>query len=167
VCELGWVVYKASKISQRWTCLCSLSCGSKHILELWLGIGDKHVAFYGLWPGMTSLELWLGKADEHEELLTCGSGWRVLSVWVCWLWQVGWKNILLMCFVICLFNIYVMIIWAHPICLCLAMIVYAVHVSRGYCRWSWWDLESEWGYCGEDFTIVFTVCILWFCKLLD
>jgi len=29
---------------------------------------------------------------------------------------------------------------AHPICLCLAMIVYAVHVSRWWCRWSWWGL---------------------------
>jgi len=27
-------------------------------LELWLGIGVKHVVF---------LELWLGMADEHEE----------------------------------------------------------------------------------------------------
>jgi len=27
-------------------------------------------------------------ADEHEKLLSCGSGWRVLSVWVCWLWSV-------------------------------------------------------------------------------
>jgi len=25
------------------------------------------MAFYGLWPGMTSFELWLGIADEHEE----------------------------------------------------------------------------------------------------
>jgi len=41
-----------------------------------------------------------------------------------------------MCFVICIFDIYVFIILAHPICLCLAMIVCAVHVSRGYCRWS-------------------------------
>ncbi|QCE14478.1 hypothetical protein DEO72_LG11g1479 [Vigna unguiculata] len=45
-------------------------------LELWLGIGVKHVAFLELWLGMTSLELWLGMADEHEELLSCGSyGW--------------------------------------------------------------------------------------------
>jgi len=35
---------------------------------------------------MTNLELWLGMADEHEKLLSCGSGWRVLSMWVCWLW---------------------------------------------------------------------------------
>jgi len=35
---------------------------------------------------MTSLELWLGMADEHEELLSCGSGWQVLPVWMCWLW---------------------------------------------------------------------------------
>jgi len=49
-------------------------------LKLWLEIGLKHVAFLGLWPGMTSLELWLGIADEHEELLSCGSGWRVLSM---------------------------------------------------------------------------------------
>jgi len=49
-------------------------------LELWLGIGVKHVTFSGLWPEMTSLELWLGIADEHEELLSCGSGWRTLPV---------------------------------------------------------------------------------------
>jgi len=34
------------------------------------------------------LELWLGMADEHEEPLSCGSGWRVLPVSVCWLWPV-------------------------------------------------------------------------------
>jgi len=60
-----------------------MGCGSERILELWLRIGVKHVGFYGLWPGMTSLELWLGIADEHEEPLSCGSGWRV-----CWLWPV-------------------------------------------------------------------------------
>ena len=47
-------------------------------LELWLGIGVKHVAFLELWLEMASLELWLGMADEHEELLSCDSGWRVL-----------------------------------------------------------------------------------------
>jgi len=35
---------------------------------------------------------------------------------------------------------YVLIILAHPICLCLAMIVYTVHGSIWYCRWSWWGL---------------------------
>jgi len=44
------------------------------------------VAFLELWLRMTNLELWLGMADEHEKLLSCGSGWRVLSMWVCWLW---------------------------------------------------------------------------------
>ena len=43
-----------------------MGCGLERILELWLGIGVKHVAFYGLWPRMTSLELRLGIADEHE-----------------------------------------------------------------------------------------------------
>jgi len=42
-------------------------------LELWLGIGVKHVAFLELWLGMASLEWWLRMADEHEELLSCGS----------------------------------------------------------------------------------------------
>ncbi|QCD89515.1 hypothetical protein DEO72_LG4g461 [Vigna unguiculata] len=42
--------------------------------------GVKHVVFLELWLGMTSFELWLGMADEHEGLLSCGSGWRVLSV---------------------------------------------------------------------------------------
>ena len=41
--------------------------GLERIFELWLGIGVKHMAFYRLWPGMTSLEMWLGIADEHEE----------------------------------------------------------------------------------------------------
>jgi len=27
-------------------------------------------------------------ADEHVELLSCGSGWRVLPMWVCTLWRV-------------------------------------------------------------------------------
>ena len=49
-------------------------------IELWLGIGVKHMAFSELWLRMTSLELWLRIADEHEELLSCGSGWRVLPV---------------------------------------------------------------------------------------
>ena len=63
--------------------------GPERILELWLEIGVKHVTFYGLRPGMTSLELrpgmtslelWLGITDEHEEPLSYGSGWRVLLV---------------------------------------------------------------------------------------
>jgi len=49
-------------------------------LELWLGIGVKHVVFLELWLGITSLDLWLGMADEREELLSVGSGWRVLPV---------------------------------------------------------------------------------------
>jgi len=44
-----------------------MGCGPERILELWLRIGVKRVAFYGLWRGMTSFELWLGIADEHEE----------------------------------------------------------------------------------------------------
>ena len=44
-------------------------------LELWLGIGVKHVVFLELWLGITSLELWLGMANEHEELL----GWLELA----------------------------------------------------------------------------------------
>ena len=57
-----------------------MGCGLERILRLWPRIGVKHVAFYGLWPGMTSLELWLGIANEHEEPLSCGLGWRVLPV---------------------------------------------------------------------------------------
>ncbi|QCD78709.1 hypothetical protein DEO72_LG1g2345 [Vigna unguiculata] len=57
-----------------------MGCGPERILGLWPRIGVKHVAFYGLWPGMTSLELWLGIAEEHEEPLSCGLGWRVLPV---------------------------------------------------------------------------------------
>jgi len=49
-------------------------------LDLWLGIGVKHVTFFELWLGMTSLQLCLGMSDEHEELLSCGSSWRVLPV---------------------------------------------------------------------------------------
>ena len=49
-------------------------------LELWLGIGVKHVIFFELWLGIASLELWLRMADEHEKPLSCGSGWRVLPV---------------------------------------------------------------------------------------
>jgi len=44
-------------------------------LELWLGIGVKHVTFLELWLGMASLELWLAMADEHEKLLSCASDW--------------------------------------------------------------------------------------------
>ncbi|QCE04467.1 hypothetical protein DEO72_LG8g2503 [Vigna unguiculata] len=49
-------------------------------LELWIGIGVKHVVFLELWLRIASLELWLGMAYEHEEPLSCGSGWRVLLV---------------------------------------------------------------------------------------
>ena len=58
----------------------TLKVGLLVFLELWLRIGVKHVAFLELWLRITSLELRLGMADEHEELLSCGSGWRVLSV---------------------------------------------------------------------------------------
>ena len=49
-------------------------------LELWLGIGVKHMALLKLWLRIASRELWLGMADEHQELLSCGSGRQVLSV---------------------------------------------------------------------------------------
>ncbi|QCE04204.1 hypothetical protein DEO72_LG8g2237 [Vigna unguiculata] len=50
-------------------------CEAKNVsLELWLGIGVKHVVFLELWLRITSLELWLGMADKHEELLSWGSG---------------------------------------------------------------------------------------------
>jgi len=52
-------------------------------LDLWHEIGVKHVAFLELWLEMASLELWLEMVDEHKELLSCGSGWRVLPIWVC------------------------------------------------------------------------------------
>ncbi|QCE10482.1 hypothetical protein DEO72_LG10g1712 [Vigna unguiculata] len=32
-------------------------------LELWLGIGLKHMVFLELWRGIASLELWLGLAS--------------------------------------------------------------------------------------------------------
>ncbi|QCD96908.1 hypothetical protein DEO72_LG6g1618 [Vigna unguiculata] len=93
-------------------------------LELWLGIEGKHVAFLELWLRMTSFELWLGMADEHEHSLSCGSDWRVLPVcgkkgdlevtiqrcrpWITWWWPC-----------------------AHPICLCLTMIMGADDVTGG------------------------------------
>jgi len=49
-------------------------------LELWLEIEVKHVVFLELWFRIASVELWLGVVDEHKEPLSCGSGWRVLSV---------------------------------------------------------------------------------------
>jgi len=51
-------------------------------------------------------------------------------------------------------GVYLYVIFlAHPICLCLAMIVYAVHVSKWYCRWSWWGLAAEWGKAWEFYII--------------
>jgi len=44
-----------------------MGCDPERIIELWLRIRVKHVAFYGLWPKMTSFELWLRIANEHEE----------------------------------------------------------------------------------------------------
>jgi len=49
-------------------------------LELWLGIGVKHVVFLELLLGIASLELWLRMTAEHEKPLSCGLGWRVLPV---------------------------------------------------------------------------------------
>jgi len=37
------------------------------------------------------------------------------------------------------------ILLAHPIYLCVAMIIYAVYVSRWCYRWIWWGLELERG----------------------
>jgi len=56
-----------------------------------------------------------------------------------WLWPCGIKEefvLLIYSFIdytcICVFSIflYMFLLLAHPICLCLAMIVYAVHVSK-------------------------------------
>jgi len=33
----------------------------------------------------------------------------------------------------------------HPICLCLTMIVYVVHINIWCCRWIWWGLELKRG----------------------
>jgi len=82
------VIYKALVIPQTSACWVPWVVAQNVFLELCLGIGVKHVVFLKLWLGMTSLKLWLGIADEHEELLSCGSGWRVLPVWVCVLWRV-------------------------------------------------------------------------------
>ncbi|QCD96839.1 hypothetical protein DEO72_LG6g1549 [Vigna unguiculata] len=60
---------------------------------LWPRIGVKHVAFYGLWPGMNFFELWLGIADEHEEPLSYGSGWRVCRCECAGCGQYGWVRI--------------------------------------------------------------------------
>ena len=70
-----------------------MGCGPERIPGLWLRIGDKHVAFYGLWPGMTSLELWLGIVDEHKEPLSYGSGWRVCRCECAGCGQYGWVRI--------------------------------------------------------------------------
>jgi len=37
------------------------------------------------------------------------------------------------------------ILLAHPISLCLVMIVYAVRESRRCCRWIWWVIEPKQG----------------------
>jgi len=87
------VVYKALVIPRRSAYWIPCVVDRNVSLELWLGIGVKHMTFLELWLGMTSLELWLGMPDEHEELLSCGSGWRVLPVWVCMLWCVRWIQI--------------------------------------------------------------------------
>jgi len=47
------------------------------------------------------------------------------------------------------------IMLAHPICLCLAMIVYAVHVSRWCCRWIWWGVSLERGLVEENILLFY------------
>ena len=70
------MIYKALVIRQSSACWnVPLVVAWNVSLELWLGIGVKHVACLELWLGMTSLKLWLGMEDEHEELLSRGSGW--------------------------------------------------------------------------------------------
>jgi len=44
---------------------------------------------------------------------------------------------------------------AHLICLCLAMIVYAIHVSMWWCRWSWWGLATERGWSWDFYYYVY------------
>jgi len=92
-------------------------------------------------------------ASRHLEVLTRRRRTRLTWLWHVegkdevplmrldikpWLWPCetkGWNsfdvNLIsnMVCYVY-MNNIYVFIMLAHPICLCLAMIVYAVHVSR-------------------------------------
>jgi len=53
---------------------------------------------------------------------------------------------------------------AHPICLCLAMILYAVYVSRWWCRWSWWGLAAETGLSWDLYNYVFFILFEMGCK---
>jgi len=64
-------------------------------------------------------------------------------------------------------GVYLCVIFlAHPICLCLAMIMYAVHVSIWYCRRSWWGLGSERGLDWEFWWFVFWIIICKHCGYL-
>jgi len=48
---------------------------------------------------------------------------------------------------------------AHPIYLCVAMIVYAVYVSRWCCRWIWSGVAPERGWTGDISSWIY---VLWF-----
>ncbi|QCD82459.1 hypothetical protein DEO72_LG2g2797 [Vigna unguiculata] len=53
-------------------------------------MGVKHVAFYGLWPGMTFLELCAQDSGRTLETLSCGLGWRVCRCECAGCGQYGW-----------------------------------------------------------------------------
>ena len=90
--------------------------------------------------------------------------WEMKGYYI-WLWPCGVKEGLCYWYIVlsiihvyvCLVYFYVFRLLAHPICLCLAMIVYAVHVSRWWCRWSWWGLAAERGWLGDLYVHVFFI----------
>jgi len=64
-----------------------LELSSEHIPWVELGIGVKHVAFLELsseWHPSS----WARDGGWTRGTLELSSGWRVLLVWVCWLWPV-------------------------------------------------------------------------------
>jgi len=110
--------------------------------------GFPHM-LYRLWP--------IGMAGSHLGVIT-----RRCRTRFTWWWPCGMAltkgtfpdvNDVLYMYMSVLYLYEYINIWfillAHPICLCLAIIVYAVHGSIWCYRWIWWGLATERGYLGS------------------
>jgi len=87
VAESTCVIYKAFGDASKVGLQVFLELSSKRIPWVKLGIGVKHVAFIELsseWHPSS----WARDGRWTRGTLKLSSGWRVLSVWVCWLWPV-------------------------------------------------------------------------------
>jgi len=82
---------------------------------------------------------------RHLEVLTRRRRTRLTWLWLCVMKSKDGIPLVWLCCNIsnCMVNMFIFL--AHPICLYMAMIVYAVHRSIWCCMWIWWSLSAERG----------------------